>query len=74
MASDNKKGVQMSSSVDVKAETGATVNAPVFAGNTITAPVTFNYSSSTAGNEPQKTLAKEKTEKQLKGATIISSL
>jgi len=40
----------MSSSVDVKAETGATVNAPLLSGNTITAPVTFNYSSNTAGN------------------------
>ncbi|XP_039530243.1 protein NLRC3-like [Pimephales promelas] len=65
--SDNTldEGVQMSSSVDVKAETGATVNAPVLARSTFTAPVTFNYSSNTAGNEPQKTLAKEKTEKQL---------
>jgi len=39
----------MSSSVDVKAETGATVNAPVLAGNNIST-VTFNYSSNTAGN------------------------
>jgi len=40
----------MSSSVDVKAETGATLNAPVLARSTFTAPVTFNYSSNTAGN------------------------
>ncbi len=37
---------QMSSSVvsvNMNAETGGTVNAPVLTGNTITGPVTFNY-------------------------------
>ncbi|XP_067283772.1 NACHT, LRR and PYD domains-containing protein 12-like isoform X2 [Pseudorasbora parva] len=52
---DDKK-VEMCSSahtgvfVDLNAQTGATVNAPVLAGNTITS-VIFNYN--TAGNEPQ---------------------
>ncbi|XP_056090132.1 protein NLRC3-like [Rhinichthys klamathensis goyatoka] len=62
---ENKKGVQMSSSVvsNVKAETGATVNTPLFAGNTINS-MTINCISNTAGNEPQKTLETEKLEKQ----------
>ncbi|XDV26218.1 hypothetical protein PO909_029980 [Leuciscus waleckii] len=65
---------QMSSSVDVKAETGATVNAPVLTDNTITAPVFFNYSLNTAGHEPQKPLATETPEKQLEqGSTADDS-
>ncbi|XP_048026780.1 NACHT, LRR and PYD domains-containing protein 3-like [Megalobrama amblycephala] len=52
-AHSKDKLVQISSahcgvSVDVNAETGATVNAPLLAGNTITGPVTFIYNS--AGN------------------------
>nr|UTQ10231.1 NLRP12-like protein 1 [Ctenopharyngodon idella] len=60
------KEVQMSSStrsevsVDLNAETGATVNVPVLTGNTITGPVIFNYN--TAGNAPPKPLERE-TEK-----------
>ncbi|XP_048024611.1 NACHT, LRR and PYD domains-containing protein 12-like [Megalobrama amblycephala] len=57
------KEVQMSSSancgvgVDVNAETGATVNAPLLTGNTMTGPVTFIYNS--AGNETQKASERE---------------
>ncbi|XP_048019124.1 LOW QUALITY PROTEIN: NACHT, LRR and PYD domains-containing protein 3-like [Megalobrama amblycephala] len=59
------KEVQMSSrdhsevSVDLNAETGATVNAPLLNRNTITS-VTFNYY--TAGNAPQKA-SERQTEK-----------
>ncbi|XP_073695262.1 NACHT, LRR and PYD domains-containing protein 3-like [Garra rufa] len=42
-------------SVDLNAETGAIVDAPILTGNTITGPVTFNYSLNPAENEPQKT-------------------
>ncbi|KAF4100978.1 hypothetical protein G5714_019174 [Onychostoma macrolepis] len=61
------KQAQMSStavSVNMNAEMGGTVNAPVLAGNTITGPVTFNYS--TAGHEPRKIseTAEKHTEKQ----------
>ncbi|XP_067284704.1 NACHT, LRR and PYD domains-containing protein 12-like isoform X2 [Pseudorasbora parva] len=38
--------------VDLKAQPGATLHSPVFAGNTMTGPVTFSFK--TAGNEPQK--------------------
>ncbi|XP_058616222.1 NACHT, LRR and PYD domains-containing protein 3-like [Onychostoma macrolepis] len=48
-------------SVDVKAQMGAAVNAPVLAGNTFTAPVTISYS--TAGHEISET-AEKHTEKQ----------
>ncbi|KAF4116642.1 hypothetical protein G5714_004131 [Onychostoma macrolepis] len=50
-------------SVDVKAQMGAAVNAPVLAGNTFTAPVTI---ISTAGHGPQKISKTEEkhTEKQ----------
>ncbi|KAF4103763.1 NACHT, LRR and PYD domains-containing protein 12-like isoform X2 [Onychostoma macrolepis] len=56
-------GVQTGVSVDLNAQMGATVNAPVLTGNTITS-VTFNYS--TAGHEPQKLseMAEKHTEKQ----------
>ncbi|KAF4116656.1 hypothetical protein G5714_004145 [Onychostoma macrolepis] len=47
-------------SVDVKAQMGAAVNAPVLAGNTFTAPVTI---ISTAGHEISET-AEKHTEKQ----------
>ncbi|XP_048011945.1 NLR family CARD domain-containing protein 3-like [Megalobrama amblycephala] len=56
------KEVQMSSSthcgvgVDVNAETGATVNAPLLSGNTFTGPVNI-YNS--AGNETQKASERE---------------
>lgn len=44
MSSSTHTGV----SVDLNAEMGATVNATVLSGNTITGPVTINYN--TAGN------------------------
>ncbi|XP_073703195.1 NACHT, LRR and PYD domains-containing protein 12-like [Garra rufa] len=56
------KEVQMSSSevcVNMNAQTGGTVNAPVLTGNTITGPVNINIT--TAGHEPQK-----RTEQDLK--------
>ncbi|XP_067222649.1 NLR family CARD domain-containing protein 3-like isoform X1 [Chanodichthys erythropterus] len=65
------KEVQMSSSahtgvsVDLNAQTGATLNAPVFAGNNITGPVTFIMNP--AGNEPQnitETAEKHKEEQE----------
>ncbi|XP_058623727.1 serine/threonine-protein kinase/endoribonuclease IRE1-like [Onychostoma macrolepis] len=51
-------------SVNVNAGTGGTLNVPVFAGNTFTAPLTISYS--TAGHEPQKIseTAEKHTEKQ----------
>ncbi|XP_048035472.1 NACHT, LRR and PYD domains-containing protein 12-like [Megalobrama amblycephala] len=60
------KEVKMSSSaltgvsVDLNAQTGAAVNAPVLAGNTITGPVTFNYN--TAG---QQNITEKHTEEQV---------
>ncbi|XP_073689390.1 NACHT, LRR and PYD domains-containing protein 12-like [Garra rufa] len=58
------KEVQMSSSVNMNAQTGGTVNAPVLNKNTITGPVTINYN--TAGHEPQKSseTAEKNTEEQ----------
>ncbi|KAF4097193.1 hypothetical protein G5714_021201 [Onychostoma macrolepis] len=55
-------------SVDVKAQMGAAVNAPVLAGNTFTAPVTISYS--TAGHEISET-AEKHTEKQ---GAVLSAL
>uniref|UniRef100_A0A8C1IJQ9 Uncharacterized protein n=1 Tax=Cyprinus carpio TaxID=7962 RepID=A0A8C1IJQ9_CYPCA len=51
-------------SVDLNAETGATVNAPVVSGNI--SSVIFNYSLNPAGNEPQKSSesAGKRTENQ----------
>ncbi|XP_059413435.1 NACHT, LRR and PYD domains-containing protein 3-like isoform X2 [Carassius carassius] len=60
--------VQMSSSthtgvsVDLNAQKGATVNATVLSGNTISGPVTINYN--TAGNDTQKISETEMAEKQ----------
>ncbi|XP_073689381.1 NACHT, LRR and PYD domains-containing protein 12-like [Garra rufa] len=58
------KEVQMSSSVNMNAQTGGNVNAPVVTGNTITGTVIFNYN--TAGHEPQKSseTAEKNTEEQ----------
>ncbi|ROL48088.1 NLR family CARD domain-containing protein 3 [Anabarilius grahami] len=40
--------------VDLNAQTGAAVNAPVLAGNTITGPVTFNYNTAGPQNITEK--------------------
>ncbi|KTF73060.1 hypothetical protein cypCar_00047005, partial [Cyprinus carpio] len=57
----DKFPVQMRSSaqpganvVEVKAETGASVNAPVLTGSTFTGPENFIYSSHAAGNDKHK--------------------
>ncbi|XP_042602527.1 protein NLRC3-like [Cyprinus carpio] len=57
----DKFPVQMRSSaqpganvVEVKAETGASVNAPVLTGSTFTGPENFMYSSHAAGNDKHK--------------------
>ncbi|ROL48092.1 hypothetical protein DPX16_2674 [Anabarilius grahami] len=69
-----QKEVKMSSSgvsVDLNAQTGATVKAPVLAGNNITS-VTLNYN--TAGNEPQNITETVEKHKEEQGAVFNSSI
>uniref|UniRef100_A0A8C2DZX0 NACHT domain-containing protein n=1 Tax=Cyprinus carpio TaxID=7962 RepID=A0A8C2DZX0_CYPCA len=65
MSSSTHTGV----SVDLNAEMGATVNATVLSGNTITGPVTINYN--TAGNETQKISETEMAEKHTEQQDMI---
>ncbi|XP_059361622.1 NACHT, LRR and PYD domains-containing protein 12-like isoform X1 [Carassius carassius] len=76
----DKYPVQISSSaqpganvVEVKAETGASVNAPVLAGSTFTGPVHFNFSSHAAGNDKHKCSETAENNREKQGSAAEDS-
>uniref|UniRef100_A0A9J7YCH1 Uncharacterized protein n=1 Tax=Cyprinus carpio carpio TaxID=630221 RepID=A0A9J7YCH1_CYPCA len=59
--------------VEVKAETSASVNAPVLAGSTFTGPVHFIYSSHAAGNDKHKCSETAENNREKQGSAAEDS-